>query len=75
MSYMFIGCISLKKLNLSNFNNKKMTNIECMFYNCISLEELNISNFNIKNTTKARAVFDACHSLKQKDKIDIENLK
>ena len=46
---MFQNCISLKELNLSNFNTSKTICMENMFENCSSLKNLDISNFDIKH--------------------------
>ena len=43
---MFEGCSSLKYLDLSDFNTKKVTNMSRMFDQCESLISLNLSNFN-----------------------------
>ena len=48
MSQMFEGCISLKDLNLSNFNTKNVTNMAGMFRECKSLINLNLSHFDTK---------------------------
>ena len=45
MSSMFLNCLSLKELNLSNFNTNNVTNKNFMFLNCPLLRELNLSNF------------------------------
>ena len=34
MSCMFSGCLSLKELNLNNFNTNNLTNMNGMFYAC-----------------------------------------
>ena len=34
MGYMFYGCSSLKKLNLSNFNTNNVTDMDYMFSEC-----------------------------------------
>ena len=57
---MFFGCSSLRKLDLSNFNTNKVTNMSQMFYGCSSLEELNISNFNTNNVNDFYKMFDKC---------------
>ena len=41
----------IKKLNISNFNTNKVTNISDMFSGCSSLEEFNLNNFNTNNVT------------------------
>ena len=42
MSGMFYGCFSLLKLDLSNFNIKKVTKANGMFFQCKSLKMKNI---------------------------------
>ena len=64
MGDMLYNCLSLKELNLSNFNTTHVTNMECMFYNCSSLKELNLSNFNTNNVTNMGGMFYNCSSLK-----------
>ena len=46
MDEMFKNCISLTSLNLSNFNTKKINNMNYMFYNCSNLEYINLINLN-----------------------------
>ena len=60
MLSMFSGCSSLKELNLSNFNTKKVTNMCFMFYRYSSLKELNLSNFNVNNVTDILGMFSGC---------------
>ena len=36
---MFCGCISLAKIDLSNFNMQNVTNMKYMFYGCKSLNK------------------------------------
>ena len=51
MNGMFRNCISLKKLDLSNFELININDISYMFFGCKNLEELNINKFNSKNNT------------------------
>ena len=46
MDSMFCECLSLKKLNISNFNINNATNINNLFYKCKSLKLLYINNYN-----------------------------
>ena len=62
---MFDGCLSLKELNLSNFNTANVTCMIGMFSGCLSLKELNISNFNINNVTKIQDMFTSCSLLEK----------
>ena len=63
MSYMFYGCSSLKKLNLSNFNTNNVTDMSGIFFECKSLKEINLSNFNTKNVTDMHSMFSYCSLL------------
>ena len=54
MSYMFCDCLSLKELNLNNFN------INYMFSRCSSLKKLNLNNFNTNNATDISGMFSRC---------------
>ena len=60
---MFNACLSLRKLNLSNFNTYNVTNMKLMFKFCSSLKEINLSNFKIDNATNMRYMFSHCSSL------------
>ena len=58
---MFYGCLSLEKLNLSNFNIDKVTNTSFMFYNCSSLKELIVSsNFKANDSAFTDNMFEGC---------------
>ena len=63
MRYMFAGCSSLTKLDLSKFNTSNVTDMFGMFYNCSSLTNLDLSNFNTNNVTNMRRMFSGCSSL------------
>ena len=54
---MFSRCLSLKEVNLNNFNTNNVTNLNCMFFQCSSLKEL---NFNTKNVTHMNSMFHEC---------------
>ena len=60
MSFIFGNCVSLKYLNLNNFNTNNVTNMSSMFNNCESLEVLHIDNFNTVNVTDMRGMFWGC---------------
>ena len=63
---MFFRCLSLKELNVSNFNTNKVTNMDLIFSNCRSLKELNLSNFNTDNAINMQAMFSGCSEDLQK---------
>ena len=46
MSYIFSGCSSLEKINLSNFNTQNVINMRYMFYGATSLKNIDLSYFN-----------------------------
>ena len=62
-NHMFNDCISLKNLNLSNFNTQNVIDMSKMFNNCKSLTNLNLSNFNTQNVTNMNCMFYNCKSL------------
>ena len=61
---MFYFCSRLQSLDLTNFNNKAVTDMSEMFYNCSSLKYLNLSNFAFQNI-QMEAMFNYCSSLKK----------
>ena len=76
MVNMFNGCLSLKELNLSNFNNNNVTYMGYMFYGCSSLKELNLSNFNTNNVTYMAYMFNGCSDqFKNKIRSEYKNIK
>ena len=76
MGYMFYGCSSLKKLNISNFNTNNVTDMSGMFSGCSSLKELNLSNFNTNNVTYMRHMFSGCSDqFKNKIRTEYKNIK
>ena len=60
MSWMFCFCLSLKELNLSNFNTNNVTDMNFMFSGCPLLNELNLSNFNTNNVTNMSGMLSKC---------------
>ncbi len=63
MDRMFLGCQSLKALDLSNFNTSNVTSTEWMFQDCASLTELNLETFDTSKITKIWMMFSGCASL------------
>ena len=45
---MFYGCKNLSSLNLSNFNTKNATDMECLFYGCQNLRYIDIKSLDTK---------------------------
>ncbi len=63
MDAVFSGCVSLRDIDLSNFDTSKTISMEGMFYNCRSLKSLDLSKFNTYNVTSMKEMFDGCSSL------------
>ena len=66
-SFMFYKCSSLKSIDLSSFNESKITNMMCMFDGCSFLESINFSLLNINEVTSLLRMFADCSSLKSID--------
>ena len=60
MSYMFCECSKLWKLNLSNFNTAKVTDMQHMFHLCSDLVLLDLSSFNTANVVNMYQMFCLC---------------
>ena len=67
MGGMFANCMSLRSLDLSNFNTKNVTNMGGMFIDCRFLTVLDVSNFNTQNVTNMRGMFEYCYWLESLD--------
>ena len=59
----FSGCSSLEKLNISNFNTKKVLYVQNMFSELSPLKSLDISRFNSDNLISMWNMFNNCNSL------------
>ena len=70
--FLFLGCSSLKSIDLSNFNTQNIINMNGMFCGCSSLTNINLSNFNTQNVTDMRCIFYGCSSLKE---VNLSNFK
>ena len=64
MQFIFSYCEKLKSLNLSNFDNSKVTNMFQMFCGCLELEYLDLSNFGTNEVTNVTSMFLNCRSLR-----------
>ena len=67
MAGMFMGCRSLKELDLSGFDTARVTDFGYMFYACTALEDLTIHTFETSAATSMYAMFSNCNSLKTLD--------
>ena len=67
MSSMFLGCSSLRSLDLTNFNTGNVTDMSNMFLGCQNLTSLDVSNFNTSKVTDMSRMFQNCHDLTSLD--------
>lgn len=63
--YVFNGCSSLKRLDLSGITATNHTWIQGIFSGCSSLEYLNIENFDTSAVTRINYTFQGCTNLKE----------
>ena len=69
MTGMFENCLSLKYLNLENFDTSNVTNMSYMFNKCKKLKEIKgMNKFNTINLTTTYAMFQFCTEI---EKIDL----
>ena len=67
ISNMFDHCISLKTLDLSNFNSSQVSNMISTFSNCWSLSSLNLNGSNTSSVVYFVQAFYNCISLTSLD--------
>ena len=67
MGNMFLGCLSLTSLDLSNFNTVNVKDMSNMFFGCAYLSSLDLSSFNTVNVTSMHDMFYSCASLTRLD--------
>ena len=60
---MFLDCINIIEIDLSNFDTSRVTVIDEMFEGCSSLISLDLSNFNTSGITSMYRMFEGCSSL------------
>ena len=75
MSYMFLQCIALESLDVSNFNTENVTDMNNMFYGCVALKELDVSNFDTGNVTDMTYMFSYCSALTELDLSNFDTKK
>ena len=64
-SYMFRGCSSIVKLDLSSFDTSNVVDMKHMFSLCCYLEEINLSNLKTEQVTDMSYMFNKCLCLKK----------
>ena len=63
MANLFVGCTSLKSVNLSNLDTSKVANMGHLFADCKSLTSIDLSSFNTSNVLYMDNMFLNCFSL------------
>ena len=63
MNNMFSRCSNLKKLDLSSFDTKNVTNFFNIFDYCKNLAYIDLSSFHIKSNAMLEPMFQFCDNL------------
>ena len=66
-AHMFLGCSSLRSLDVSSWNTSNVTDMSDMFADCSRLTSLDLSNFDTSNVTDMFEMFQGCSSLTSLD--------
>ena len=69
---MFAEVSNISKINFSDFDTSKVTDMSNMFMNCESLENLDLSSFDTSNVLDMSKMFNKCGNLKT---LKISNFK
>ena len=64
---MFSNCRNVTKINTSNWNTSKVTDMSFAFHNCTKLTSLDVSSFDTSNVTNMQQTFMTAPSLKELD--------
>lgn len=64
---MFNKCSSLRSLDLSSFNTRKVTYMQSMFEGCTNLESIDLSSFDTENMKSMTGMFFSCAKLETLD--------
>ncbi len=67
VKYMFYGCSSMEKIDVSGINTSKVTDMSFMFAGCSALTELDLSGFDTSNVTDMQCMFIYTSGLKVLD--------
>ena len=67
---MFRDCSSITEIDLSNFDDSQLIQMQYMFHDCYSLKKIEISNFKGNKVADAGCLFINCYQLKS---IDLAN--
>ena len=72
ISGIFKDCKDIVKIDMTNFNNENIIDMNSMFYGCESLNEVNLSNIKTALVKDISCIFKNCSSL---EKVDLSNFK
>ena len=64
---LFRNAVSLKRVDLSNWDTSNVTSVEGMFINCTSLEEIVFADHDTSKVTTTENMFSGCESLQTLD--------
>lgn len=67
MCGMFLGCMSLSELDLSDFDTARVRDMWAMFCACSALRELDLNAFRTENVTDMSYMFGGCSQLERLD--------
>jgi len=63
----WVGCSSLKSIDLSSFNTTNANDMSHMFSGCSSLKSIDLSSFNTTNVNNISGIFYGFSSLKEEN--------
>ncbi|MBO6134693.1 MAG: BspA family leucine-rich repeat surface protein [Lachnospiraceae bacterium] len=63
MEQLFVVCMNLKEVDISNLDTINVVNMHRMFSDCGSLTSLDLANFDTSNVTNMYMMFSGCSSL------------
>ena len=67
LSRVFAGCLSLKSVDLSDWNTSYAESVEGVFDGCIQLDEANLSGWDLSRCKTISAMFRECNHLQTLD--------
>jgi len=67
---LFVGCESLKEIDLSKFSTAKLKEMDAVFEGCTQLKNINFGNIDTSNVLTMRNIFSKCSSLSS---VNLEN--
>ena len=64
---LFKNCLTIKEIDLSNFDSRNVKTMNSMFYGCISLTSINFRNIDTSQVSNMEYMFCNCISLQSLD--------